>query len=55
MKTILLIDDDESLSESISLMLEQENFIPIRARDAETGFQKAVTLICCWWTSAYRA
>ena len=44
MKTILLIDDDESLSEAISLMLERENFIPIRARDAETGFQKTVTL-----------
>ena len=44
MKTILLIDDDESLSEAISLMLERENFIPIRARDGETGFQKTVTL-----------
>jgi DNA-binding response OmpR family regulator len=44
MKTILLIDDDEFLSEAISLMLERENYIPIRACDAETGFQKAVTL-----------
>jgi DNA-binding response OmpR family regulator len=44
MKRILLIDDDESLCEAISLMLERENFIPIRACDAETGFQKALTL-----------
>jgi DNA-binding response OmpR family regulator len=43
-KRILLIDDDETLSEAISLMLERENFVPIRASDAETGFQKAVTL-----------
>jgi DNA-binding response OmpR family regulator len=44
MKRILLIDDDESLSEAISLMLERENFIPIRANDAESGYQKALTL-----------
>lgn len=44
MKTILLIDDDESLSETISLLLERENFVAIRACDAGTGFQKAVTL-----------
>jgi DNA-binding response OmpR family regulator len=44
MKRILLIDDDEFLSEAISLMLETENYLPIRASDAETGFQKAVTL-----------
>ena len=43
MKRILLIDDDEILSEAISLMLERENFSPLRASDAETGFQKAVT------------
>ena len=44
MKRILLIDDDESLSEAISLMLERENFEPIRASDAESGYQKALTL-----------
>src|SRR5258708_9024313 len=44
MKRILLIDDDDSLSDAISLMLERENFVPIRASDAEAGFQKALTL-----------
>jgi DNA-binding response OmpR family regulator len=41
---ILLIDDDEMVCDTISLMLERENFTPILAGDAETGFQKALSL-----------
>ncbi len=44
MSKILLIDDDENLSDSIGLMLEREQFTPILAPDAETGFQKALSL-----------
>ena len=44
MSKILLIDDDETLSDSIGVMLEREQFTPILAGDAETGFQKALSL-----------
>src|ERR1700687_1551358 len=44
MSKILVIDDDKHLSEVIGLMLERENFTPIIAGDAETGFQKALSL-----------
>ncbi len=44
MNKILLIDDDEELSDCIGLMLEREQFTPILAADAESGFQKALSL-----------
>jgi DNA-binding response OmpR family regulator len=44
MSKILLIDDDRNLSEAISLMLEREQYTPILAADAETGFEKARSL-----------
>jgi DNA-binding response OmpR family regulator len=44
MSKILLIDDDETLRDSIGVMLEREQFTPILAGDAETGFQKALSL-----------
>lgn len=44
MQTILVIDDDESLRDTIGVMLERENFIPIFAADGKTGFDKAVSL-----------
>jgi DNA-binding response OmpR family regulator len=44
MQTILVIDDDESLRETIGVMLERENFIPIFAADGKSGFDKALTL-----------
>jgi DNA-binding response OmpR family regulator len=44
MQRILVIDDDESLRETISVMLEREGFTPILAGDGKTGFEKAVTL-----------
>ncbi|MBV8552237.1 MAG: response regulator transcription factor [Acidobacteriaceae bacterium] len=44
MQRILVIDDDESLRDTISVMLEREGFVPILADDGRTGFEKAVTL-----------
>jgi DNA-binding response OmpR family regulator len=44
MRTILVIDDDESLREAIGVMLEQEGFRPVLAADGKDGFEKALTL-----------
>lgn len=44
MQTILVIDDDESLRETIGVLLEKENFTPLFAADGKTGFEKAITL-----------
>ncbi len=41
MDTILVIDDDESLRDTIGLMLEKENFRPVLAADGKTGLQEA--------------
>jgi DNA-binding response OmpR family regulator len=44
MQTILVIDDDSILRDTISLLLEKEGFRPVLAEDGETGFQQALTL-----------
>jgi DNA-binding response OmpR family regulator len=44
MQTILVIDDDESLRDTICVMLEQEGFIPVSVGDGKNGFEKAVLL-----------
>jgi DNA-binding response OmpR family regulator len=44
MQTILVVDDNESLRDSIGVMLEQEKFIPVLAGDGISGFEKARTL-----------
>ena len=44
MQTILVIDDDENLRDTIGVLLERENFVPILAADGKTGFDKALTL-----------
>src|SRR5690242_18962740 len=44
MQEILVIDDDDSLRETIGVMLERENFVPILAADGKSGLDKAVTL-----------
>ena len=44
MQTILLIDDDESLRDTIAFMLEQEDFKVLQASDGREGYEKAVTL-----------
>ncbi|MDE3167060.1 MAG: response regulator transcription factor, partial [Acidobacteriota bacterium] len=43
MQTILVIDDDESLRDTIGMMLEQEGFRPILAGDGREGFDTALT------------
>ena len=44
MQTILVIDDDESLRDTIGLMLEQEGFRAVLVADGRSGFEKAILL-----------
>src|SRR6202171_574624 len=44
MQTILVIDDDSILRDTIGLLLEKEGFRPVLAEDGETGFKQALTL-----------
>ncbi|MFN3324063.1 MAG: response regulator transcription factor [Bryobacteraceae bacterium] len=44
MQTILVIDDDESLRDTIAVMLEQEGFRTVLAADGRSGYEKALTL-----------
>jgi DNA-binding response OmpR family regulator len=41
MQTILVIDDDENLRDTIGLLLEREGFRPILAADGKTGLNEA--------------
>jgi len=43
MQTILVIDDDDNLRDTIGLMLEKEGFRPILTGDGKTGLQEAFT------------
>jgi len=44
MQKILVVDDDESLRDTVALMLEQEGFQPVTAADGRTGFEQAMML-----------
>ena len=44
MITILIVDDDESLGDTISVLLEREGFRAVYASDGRTGFEKALSL-----------
>ena len=44
MQTVLVIDDDPELRDTISLMLENEGFRPSLAADGRSGFNLASTL-----------
>jgi DNA-binding response OmpR family regulator len=44
MQTILVIDDDDSLRDTIGLMLENEGFHPILVADGATGLEQALAL-----------
>jgi DNA-binding response OmpR family regulator len=44
MQTILAIDDEESLRDTIGIMLEQEGFRAVLAQDGRTGFNAAITM-----------
>lgn len=41
--TVLIIDDDESLRDTVHLLLEAEGFRVVTAADGKTGFNQAVT------------
>jgi DNA-binding response OmpR family regulator len=43
MQTILVIDDDESLRDTIAMMLEQDGFRAVLSGDGRDGFDKAIT------------
>src|ERR1051325_782175 len=42
MQTILVIDDDESLRDTIGVMLEQEGFRSVLVGDGRSGYDQAV-------------
>src|SRR6266545_4690388 len=44
MQTILVIDDDENLRDTIAVMLEQEGFRAVMEGDGKLGYEKAVML-----------
>ena len=44
MQTILVIDDDDSLRDTIGVMLEQEGFQPALTGDGRAGYEKALLL-----------
>jgi DNA-binding response OmpR family regulator len=43
MQKILVIDDDDSLRDTIALMLERENYLPLLAADGKTGHELALS------------
>lgn len=43
MQTILVIDDDEGLRDTIGLMLENEGYRPILAADGTSGYEQALS------------
>ena len=44
MQTVLVIDDDAALRDTIGLMLEMEGFRPILATDGQSGLKQALVL-----------
>jgi DNA-binding response OmpR family regulator len=42
MDRILIIDDDDAIREIVSIVLEKENYLPMVAGDAETGYEMAL-------------
>lgn len=43
MNTILVIDDDDNLRDTVGLMLEQEGYKPILVADGKAGYERALT------------
>jgi len=44
METVLVIDDDQTLRNTLGIMLEREGFQPVLASDGRAGFQQAIAL-----------
>ncbi len=43
MNTILVIDDDDNLRDTVGLLLEQEGYRPLLAADGKTGYERALS------------
>jgi DNA-binding response OmpR family regulator len=44
METILVIDDDRALCDTLGVMLEREGFQPVLAADGRSGFERAIAI-----------
>jgi DNA-binding response OmpR family regulator len=44
MHKILIVDDDPELRETVSILLEREQFVPLQAADGPSGLNKALSL-----------
>jgi len=44
MQTVLVIDDDNNLRDTVGVMLEREGFRPVLVGDGRTGFEQALAL-----------
>ena len=44
MKKILIIDADQCVRELLTIMLEKENYIPVSAADARSGYDLAAAI-----------
>src|SRR6266436_8470184 len=44
MQTVLVIDDDSNVRDTIGLLLEKEGFRPVLAEDGKIGLKQALTL-----------
>jgi DNA-binding response OmpR family regulator len=44
MQKILIVDDDAELRETISILLEREQFVPLQAVDGQSALDKALSL-----------
>lgn len=44
METVLVIDDDRALCDTLGVMLEREGFQPVLAADGRSGFERAIAL-----------
>jgi DNA-binding response OmpR family regulator len=43
MQKILIVDDDPEVRETVSILLEREQFVPIQAVDGQAAFDKAIS------------
>jgi len=44
LQKILIVDDDPELRETVSILLEREQFVPIQAVDGDSGLEKALSV-----------
>jgi len=44
METVLVIDDDRALADTLGVMLEREGFQPVLASDGRSGLERAIAL-----------